>query len=122
MIRQRDYLGAKANKTGSHILRQAYNQIRAKVNRKMYLLGKNYYSNKIEQHKDDLKTTWKILRSAIGKTQKTSGIEKINIDEIEVTYMKVIAEKCNEHFVSIGDKFVKEIQTNDKQSPTAHLK
>ena len=122
MIRQRDYLRATANKTGSHILRQAYNQIRAKVNQKMYLLRKNYYSNKIEQHKDDLKTTWKILKSAIGKTQKTSGIEKINIYEIEVTDMKVIAEKCNEHFVSIGDKLVKEIQTNDEQSPTAHLK
>ena len=32
MIKQRDYLRAKANKTGSHILRKAYNQIRAKVN------------------------------------------------------------------------------------------
>ena len=31
MIRQRDYLSAKANKTGSHILRQAYNQIRAET-------------------------------------------------------------------------------------------
>ena len=122
MIRQRDYLKAKANKTGSHILRQAYNQIRAKVNQKMYLLRINYYGNKIEQHKDDRKTAWKILKSAIGKTRKTSGIEKINIDEIEVTDMKVIAEKCNEHFVSIGDKLVKEIQTNDEQSPTAHLK
>ena len=56
------------------------------------------------------------------KNKKTSGIEKINIDEIEVTDMKVIAEKCNEHFVSFGDKLVKEIQTNDEQSPTAHLK
>ena len=80
MIRQRDYLRAKANKTGSHILKQAYNQIRAKVNQKLYLLRKNYYCNKIEQHKDDLKTTWKILKSAIGNTQKTSGIEKINIE------------------------------------------
>ena len=36
--------------------------------------------------------------------------------------MKVIAEKCNEHFVSIGDKLAKEIQTNDEQSATAYLK
>ena len=36
--------------------------------------------------------------------------------------MKVIAKKCNEHFVSIGDKLAKEIQTNDEQCPTAHLK
>ena len=36
--------------------------------------------------------------------------------------MKVNAEKCNKHFVSIGDKLAKEVQTNDEQSPTAHLK
>ena len=57
MIRQRDYLRAKANKTGSCVLRRAYNQMRTKVNHELYFLRKNYYANKIEQHKDDLKTT-----------------------------------------------------------------
>ena len=72
MIRQRHYLRAKVNKTGSCILRQAYNQMRTKVNQKLYLLRKNYYANKIEQHKDDLKTTWKILKNATGP-HKTTG-------------------------------------------------
>ena len=36
MIRQRDYLRAKANKTGSSVLRQAYSQVRAKANQKLY--------------------------------------------------------------------------------------
>ena len=36
MIRQRDYLRAKANKTGSCILRQAYNQRKTKVSQKFY--------------------------------------------------------------------------------------
>ena len=31
VIRQRDYLRAKANKTGSSVVRQAYSQVRAKV-------------------------------------------------------------------------------------------
>ena len=35
--------------------------------------------------------------------------------------MEKITEKCNEHFVSIGDKIVKEIQTVDTPSPTGHL-
>ena len=38
MIRQRDYLRAKANKTGSSVLRQAYGQVRAKVNHRLYIL------------------------------------------------------------------------------------
>ena len=114
IIKQKDYLRAKANKTGSCILRQAYNQVRTKVIQKLYLLRKIYYLNKIEQHKDDLKTTWKILKSTIGKSPKTTGIEKTN--------KGIIADKCNEHFVSIGDRLAKEIHSNDKQYATARLK
>ena len=40
MIWQRDYLRAKANKNGSSVLRQAYSQVRAKVNQKLYELKK----------------------------------------------------------------------------------
>ena len=36
MIRQRDYLRAKANKTRSCILRQAYNQRKTMVSQKFY--------------------------------------------------------------------------------------
>ena len=80
MIRQRDYLRAKANKTGSSVLRQAYSQVRAKVNHRLYILRKNYYSSKIEEHKYDLKNTWKVLKGATGKTYKTIEIEKISFD------------------------------------------
>ena len=48
MIRQRDYLRAKANKTGSSVFRQAYGQVRAKANHSLYILRKNYHTSKIE--------------------------------------------------------------------------
>ena len=115
MIRQRDYLRAKANKTGSSVLRQAYSQVRAKVNQKLYELRKNYYTSKIEQYKYDLKNTWKVLKGAIGKTHKTIEIEKINFEGKEFTKL------CNEHFVSIGDKLAKSIHPGNEQSPTAHI-
>ena len=41
MIRQRDYLRAKANKTGSNILRQAYCHLKNKVNYTLKQLRKN---------------------------------------------------------------------------------
>ena len=59
MIRQRDYLRAKANKTGSNILRQASYHLRNKVNYTMKQLRKNYYTNKIEENRDNLKKTCK---------------------------------------------------------------
>ena len=85
MIRQRDYLRAKAKKTGSSVLRQAYSQVRAKVNQKLYELRRNYYTGKIEQHKYDLKNTWKVLKDAIVKAHKTIEIEKINFEGKEFT-------------------------------------
>ena len=121
MIRQRDYLRAKANKTGSSVLRQAYSQVRAKVNQKLYELRKNYYTSMIEQHKYDLKNTWKVLKGATGKAHKTIEIEKINFEGKEFLDKKQITELCNDHFVSIGDKLAKSIQPDNKQSPTAHI-
>ena len=49
------------------------------------MLRKNYYTSKIEQHKYDLKNTWKVLKGAIGKTHKTIEIEKISFEGKEVT-------------------------------------
>ena len=39
-IRQRDYLRTKANKTGSNLLRQAYNHVKNRVNYKLFTLKK----------------------------------------------------------------------------------
>ena len=103
MIRQRDYLRAKANKTGLSVLKQAYSQVRAKV------------------HKYDLKNTWKVLKGATGKAHKTIKIEMINFEGKEFTDKKQITELCNEHFVSIGDKRAKSIELGNEQFPTAHI-
>ena len=66
MIRQRDYLRAKANRMGSNILRQAYSHIRNKVNSTLRKLRKYYYTNRIEINEGNLKNTWKIWKEAIG--------------------------------------------------------
>ena len=64
-----------------------------------------------------MKNTWKVLKGVIGKTNKTIGVEKVKVyfEDHEIT------EKCNERFVSIGDKLAKEIQTVYTLSPTGHL-
>ena len=99
IIRQRDYLRRKVNKTGSRILRQAYDQVKNAVGHTLYKLRKNYYTNKIEQHKDDLKNTWKVLKQAIGHTSKSIHIEKIDDGMEVITTNAEIAEACNMHFI-----------------------
>ena len=77
MIRQRDYLRARANKMGSNILRQAHCNLRNKVNYTLKQLRKNYYTDKIEENKDNLKKTWQILREAMGQGEKISSVDKV---------------------------------------------
>ena len=119
LIRQKDYLGAKANKTGSNILRQAFVQIENKVNYKLALLWKNYCSRKIEENKGDLKNTWKIFKQAIGQGNKTNTVNKIyNNQEISEDNEK--AKVCNEHFIAVGQKLAEDIPSTD-ESPTANI-
>ena len=55
LMRQRDYLRGKANKTGSKYLRQAYQQLRNKVDCTLRKLKSDYYTKKIEESKGNLK-------------------------------------------------------------------
>ena len=50
------------------------------------------------------------------------GIDKIIMEGTEITDKKQIAERCNEHFVSIGQKLASDIENTDAHSPTAHIK
>ena len=74
MIRQRDYQKGKAHITGSRILRQTYDQVKNVASHAFYKLRKSCYTNKIEQHKDDLKSIWKVLKQAIGHTSTSKSI------------------------------------------------
>ena len=65
MIRQRDYLKAKAVKTGSIYLYQAFRQIRSRVYSLLKRLRKDYYAKKLDETKGDMKKTWKILKNAM---------------------------------------------------------
>ena len=63
-----------------------------------------------------LKTQGKYLKVQLEEARKTIEIEKINFKGKKFTDRKQITELCNEHFVSIGDKLAKSIQ-----SPTAQI-
>ena len=76
LTRQRDYQGGKANKTGSVYLRQAFNQLKTKVNQESYKARRNYHFKKIGQHKDDLKSRWKFIKHATDKKIKVFPYNK----------------------------------------------
>ena len=70
--------------------------------------------------KDDLKNTCKVLKQAIGYTSKSIQIEKIDDGMEVITTSAEIAEACNTHFVSIGEKNSKE-KSPIEMSHTGHI-
>ena len=79
------------------MLRQAFVQIKNKVNYKLAFLRKNYYSRKIEENKGNLRNTWKILKQAMGQGNKTNTLDKIFYNNQEISEDKV----CDEHFIAV---------------------
>ena len=56
------------------IIRQAFNHLRSKASYELNQAKKNYYTRKIEQHRDNLKLTWKVLKHAIGEGGTTISV------------------------------------------------
>ena len=57
----------------------------------------------------------------MGQTSKTNNIDKVIYKGCEITEQKKIADICNEHFVSIGNRLAEGIP-HTSGSPTAHIK
>ena len=65
LMRSRDSLKAKANKT-------EYQHMKNKVDYKIRELKVNYNTNKITENKGNMKGTWKVLKQLTGKEKKNN--------------------------------------------------
>ena len=113
LIRQRDFLRKKANKTGSNYLRQASQRLTHKVTYMLRKLRSDYYSKQIEENSRNMKRTWKILKQAMNKESKTVTIDKIVSDNHEITDKALISEAFNEHFSSVAERLADSIDPCD---------
>ena len=116
LIRTRGYLRKKANKTGSKYLHQAFQQTRNKVKYGIRKLRSEYYRNKIEENRRDLKATWKILNEVTNQGNKSTDINEVLFEGEKITDLKIIPEAFNHHFTSIGGKLASEIPEPEMQS------
>ena len=90
------------------------------MNYKLFTLRKNYYSDKIEENKGNLKGTWKILKQAIGQGNKSVSIDKIVSNGSYISDGGNIARVCNQHFVSVGKRLDETIPFTG-EALTAHI-
>ena len=122
LMRSRDSLEAKANKTGSKYIKLAYQHMKNKVDCKIRELRVNYYTNKITENKGNIKGTWKVLlKQLTGKAKKSISVGKLTIDGEEITEKQEISNKLNQYFSSIGEKLSQDIETST-MSPVQAIK
>ena len=72
---------------------------------------KLYLQNKLKISENDIKNTWKIMKSVTGRSrvQNDSFPKSLSIDNEEITDKKSIAEKFNSFFVNTGTNLAAKI-------------
>ena len=74
---------------------------------------RNYYSNLILIHKDNIRKSWQIIKETIGKGKCNSTQnfpKKVIVDNKAITDEKEIAENFNKFFTEIGPKLANNIE------------
>ena len=73
---------------------------------------KEYYNHQFHMHKDNLKSTWKVIGTLIKRKTKGQTIpNKLVRNNITYSNPKEIAEQFNEYFVNIGPTLASKIET-----------
>ena len=80
----------------------AYNRYCNTLNNLIKLSRIDYYKQKFDAAKQDLKKTWSVINSTIRPGKKCSNITKMYHNNEVVSDSKLIAETLNNHFASIG--------------------
>jgi hypothetical protein len=86
--------------------RNAYNKLKR-------FAKQNFYEKRFNMFKYDIRRTWKVLNSLIGKTHDKSSIQEVfNHDNQELTDPNIIASEFCDYFAKVGPRL-----SNDIPSP-----
>ena len=79
---------------------------------------KAFYSHKLDESKNDIKSTWKLLNMAIGTKSKTTKINSLTINGKIIKDHKEIADKLNQYFCTTARRVQEETFTGDDDIPS----
>ena len=95
---------------------QSYIKYRNVLNSLKRTTKQNYYGNLLTEYKYDIRKTWKILNTIIGRTHnKTSISDNCIINDSSSTDQNKIADGFGNYFTNVGKKLaanIKKINTN----------
>jgi len=95
-----------------HKTTESFNSYKAYRNKLTAILRKaekNYYAAKLENVKDNLAKTWKILNSIISRTTRVDTVIEIVSNDQHINDPCVIANQFNSFFANVGPNLAKNI-------------
>ena len=63
---------------------------------------------------------WKVLKRVINKKAKCDLVDKIIVNDTEITNNQEISDEMNEYFASIGSSLAESIPEGVDESPRGH--
>jgi len=92
-----------------------------RLNSLLHKAEKQYYKEKIELYKSDIKLTWKTIKCILNNGNLNKSVEIVVINGLPVNDKTIIANKFNEYFTNIGPGLANKIP-DSAVSPVSYLK
>ena len=103
-MRKRDFLKNQAVKQNSHQAWTDYKKTRNEVNVSIREAGATFLNDSIKKHSGNLKETWNVINSSLGRKPKMTVINELVYEGKDFVQKQYIAEQMNNHFCSPGSK------------------
>ena len=114
----RDFYKKRFSKTKNTDDWKFYQDFRNTANVEKRKKKKAFYSHKLDESKNDIKSTWKLLNMAIGTKSKTTKINSLTINGKILKDPNEIADKLNQYFCTTARRVQEETFTGDDDIPS----
>ena len=112
-IKHRDKLFHKYlnNKTVNN--RISWTRYRNKLSETIKAAEKLFYQRKLKENSENSQSLWKVFGSILNNKKKSKSINKIKVNNIELTDQNVITEEFNKYFSTIGAKLAENFNSEN---------
>lgn len=88
---------------------EEFRRLRNQVTQAIRTAKGNYIKNKLEEHSGNIKKTWQILNSVLGRQTKCKLSDTYTHDNVKLNRPDHIAENFNSYFINVGKSLAENI-------------
>jgi hypothetical protein len=110
-IKNKLYLKYKKSKQNDDLI--LYKDYKKRLLQILRISERNHYHNLLEEHKNNVKKTWIVLKDIIGKKKSKCLQDKFNVGNNIITNKKQISEGFNDYFTNVGKSLEQNIAISD---------